>query len=123
MKTYRQTSRSATEVQYADPDKRQDTLTIRANVQPKKAGSLTVFNAKSSLGLLRIATLPAPEGCVDKCAPANQEKLSGSVNLSGSTASKAEILALWTDLKAATDLVVNDLSAGFIPQSTEFTAV
>lgn len=123
MKTLRQTSRSANEVQYADPDQRQDTLTIRSSVQPKKAGSMTVYNAKSSLGLLRVATLAAPEGCVDNCAPVNQEKLAGSVNLSGSTASKADVIALWADLKAATDLVIADLSAGFIPQSTEFTAV
>lgn len=72
MKTYRQTSRNATEIRFADPDAYYDTVLIKAAVQPKKAGSLNVFNATSAINVQRTVTLPLPVGCTDSCAPMNQ---------------------------------------------------
>lgn len=115
--TKRLVSRSTTEVQYADPDARYNTTTVRNAVQSKKAGALSVYNSKSGINIQRTVTLPQPEGCVDNCGPINQEKLAGSISLSGSTTSKADVIAVWEELKSTGDLFVNDLVAGFLPQA------
>lgn len=115
--TKRLVSRSTNEVQYADPLARYNTTTVRNAVQTKKAGSLNVYNSKSGVNIQRTVTLPQPEGCVDACGPINQEKLAASFSLSGSTASKTEMVAMWNELKETGDLFISDLVAGFLPQA------
>lgn len=123
MKTYRQTSRSAREVRFADPDAFYNTATVKVDTQPKKAGSSTVYNVKSSVNVQRTATLPAPEGCTDLCLPRDQEKLTGTISLSGSSRSKAEVKQVLQDLRALSLQFENDLTAGFLPTAENISVM
>lgn len=117
MKTYRQASRTPNLVRYSDPLAFFNDVTMKAAVQPKKAGSVTVYNAASAINISRTVDLPKPVGCTDKCAPLNQEKLALRFSLSGSTQSKAEVLTMVADFKLLLDLYVDDLSSGYVPES------
>lgn len=121
MKTYRQTSRTANEITFADPDAYFDTVKVKAAVQPKKAGSLTVYNSNSSINVQRTVTLPKPEGCTDKCAPLDQEKIALRFSLSGSTQSKAAVKAMITDFRAWLTQLEDDLVSGFLPDAISIT--
>lgn len=114
--TYRLISRSANVVRFADPDSFFNDVTIKMNVQPKKAGARTVYNAASSLNLSRTVTLPQPEGCTDKCAPLDQEKLSLRFSLSGSTQSKTEVTRMIDDFIVLLEQHKSDLVSGFLPE-------
>lgn len=114
MKTYRLISRNANEARFADPDAFFDTTSVKVNVQPKKAGAITVYNAKSGISMQRTATLPQPVGCTDSCAPLNQEKLALNFNLSGSTQSKTAVKQLIADFRSALIIFEDDMVAGFI---------
>lgn len=113
---YRLVTRSANEILLADPDMRLNTLGMKVNVQPKKAGARTVYNAKSQLSLQRTVTLAATPSC-DPCV-LNQERLALTLNLSGSTQSKAEMQQLCADFRAAFVSFEADLLAGFVPEVT-----
>lgn len=121
MKTYRQTSRNATEIRFANPDAFYDTVTVKAAVQPKKAGSVTVFNTNSAINVQRTVTLPLPAGCTDKCAPLNQEKIALRFSLSGSTQSKVAIKQMIADFRVWLLALEDDLVSGFIPEAVVIT--
>lgn len=118
MSTLRSIFRGPNELHYADPDSRENTLRIKLNVQPKKAGSRSVYNAQSSIIMNRSLVLPKPPECEDACGPVDKETMSMRFTVSGSTASKAEVRAAWLEFKSQIDLMIDDLTAGFIPDSS-----
>lgn len=121
MKTFRQASRTATEIRYADPTAIMDTVTLKSSLQPKKAGSKTVYNARNSISAQRNITLAKPPGCTDVCAPVDQEKLAGSLTFSGSTFSKQDVLDLLDDLYYWGNLFADDMASGFMPEALTIT--
>lgn len=122
MKTYRQTLRTATEVRYADPDAFFNTATVKASVQPKKAGARTVYNVKSGINMQRTVVLPAPVGCTDLCAPNDQEKLACGITISGSTQSREAVKQLLADMRALSVQFEDDLVSGFLSDATTVSA-
>lgn len=118
MKTLRPTFRSANELRLADPDAFNNTVTIKVAVQPKKAGSQTVYNVNSSVNLQRNVTLPLPEQCADSCMVADQERLALRFSVSGSTKSKLAVQELILDFRAVLDKAEADLISGFLPPNS-----
>lgn len=121
MSTYRETYHGPKELQFADPENFLNTVKVVHNVQPKRAGSLSVYNAQSQINMQRNAVVPGCEPS-DPCN-ANTEKLSLRFSLSGSTANHAAVAKLWTDFKVAGDLMISDLSKGFLPTDVVLTFV
>lgn len=122
MPNLRQTTRNANEIRYADPLEFKDVVSVKLSAKPKKAGSRTVQNIKSSVSSQRTVALPTKPGC-DTCT-VDEETTSVNVSLSGSTVSHAALKAQWTDTKAQVDLMFDDLSIGFLPDGVvlPFTA-
>lgn len=119
MSTYRETYHGPKELQFADPENFLNTLKVAHNVQPKRAGSLSVYNAQSQINMQRNAVVPGCEPS-DPCN-SNTEKLSLRFSLSGSTANHAAAAKLWEDFKIAGDLMIADLTKGFLPTDVVLT--
>lgn len=118
-KTLRQTYLGANEIRYADPDNFANTVRLTQTTQPKKAGSRNVYNSASRLSAVRNIKLPALPNC-DKCV-VDQERISITVNFSGSTDSKEEVLLLIADTKVWLDTIGSDLTSGFLPVGKDLT--
>lgn len=112
--TYRPIQTTGNEIKFADPAAFYNTINHKVTSQPKKAGSLTVYNVNSLINMQRTSILPQPKGCADACAPINSEKLSLRVSVSGSTASKKEVRRLIADFRIALDLFEDDMTSGFV---------
>lgn len=117
--TYRKVQETANEHKFANPLAFFDTVSIRVNVQPKKAGPSTVYNAASAINMQRTLTLPGQPGCTDKCAPISTEKAALRFSLSGSTQSKEAIKALIADFRLILELYEDDLVSGFLTNVSE----
>lgn len=118
MKTLRQTYLGANEIRFADPDNFANTMALKLATQPKKAGSRNVFNAASQMTAVRQITLPAVPNC-DTCV-VDQERISATFRISGSTTSKEEVQLLIEDMKNWLAVATPDLIMGFLPIGKEF---
>lgn len=115
--TYRQKSRSATEVCYVDPNAFFDSVTVKVNVQPKKAGSLTVHNVTGAINMQRTADVATPNCPPESCGPANQEKLALRFSTSGSIQSKVEVQKMFADFRVLSLELEATMIAGFLPDA------
>lgn len=116
MANLRQTLRGADEIRYANPEKFNDTTTVKLSVKPKKAGRRSVYNVASSISSQRTVALPALPGCEDGCS-VDEEVLSVRVNISGSVASADAVKALVNEVQTQLALIVDDLTLGFLPDN------
>lgn len=114
MSNLRQTTRGPRNISYADPANFSNVTNIKLDTRPKRAGSRTVQNVKTSVSKQNTVVLPPIPGCKDACN-VDEEVLSINVSLSGSTASREKLIALWNETVSHMQLVIADLTTGFLP--------
>lgn len=99
---------------YADPSDISTTLRVSTSVANKTIKSVTAPNVRTEFVLL------APADIVEGANTAN-ETLSLRVTLSGSSQNKADVAALWSNLKANVDSAIADgCLTGFIPSGAVY---
>lgn len=123
-KAYRLRKESVNELAYANPAALDDTMTLKIALAPKKAGVLTVNNVKTSINANRSVDVEGNVACTpDPCKSPDQERISVTLQTSGSTKSAAAIKQAVKDVVAAWDKSFDaDLAIGFLPSPDTFTS-
>lgn len=117
MKNYRLKNATITERVYVDPINQQDSVVIKSNSAPKKAGSRVVMNASSSVRQQKFVALPEVAGCNDPCRTRDSERLTCTISFSGSTVSVAAMKELLTTTFDIAYAQADDLLLGFMSDS------
>jgi hypothetical protein len=117
MPNFRLRFADAKALNYADPAKLSHTLRVINETGTKSVKGVSALNNR--LELISANTAPVTEG--DKTA---DEIIAGRVQLSGSTANQAAVLAMWNELKANTDAAIADGAlTGFPPTNAVYVIV
>lgn len=117
---YRLKSENVRELVFTNPQNLNNTLTVRCENAPKKAGSQSVQNVRSSIKAVR--TVDVASDCVDPCKK-DQENLSVTLSVSGSVKSKSAVKTAVQDVIAAWHRAFDDdLSIGFLPSPATYVA-
>lgn len=114
MSKMRQTYLDGTKIVLVDPNDFRNQLTITNTRSPKKAGSVTAYNARSELKFVTVSELPAKAGC-DTCNVPT-ETISTTITMSGSVENKAAVIAQIDQLVLWLNLAKSDLTSGFLPE-------
>lgn len=113
-RSLRKTLQSGNVTVYADPLNFANDVKMSVDTKPKRAGTRSVYNARSQIVAHRIINLPIPEGC-DQCAP-DTERVTITYTISGSTASKAAVVAMENDFISWLVASQSDRTSGFVFQ-------
>lgn len=115
-RTLRTVFRGNGTVHYADPSNIANTTVVNYVTQPKNAGDVKVFNARTEISSTRKNVSVNDPSCVDPCKTSlNAETISGRLVLSGSIKNQAQVTQLLADLTQNAQKVLANTGAGFPP--------
>lgn len=113
-RSLRKTLQSGNVTTYADPLNFANDVKMSVDTKPKRAGTQSVYNARSQIVAHRIVTLAVPEGC-DQCTP-DTERVTITYTISGSTKSQASVVAMENDFITWLVASQSDRTSGFVFQ-------
>ena len=105
------------DVRFADPQNILNTLRVVRNLAKRRSSTGVSYQGVASEVISNRVVAIGPN-CRDACKTSGTEIISVRTRISGSIENHEEVLQAWKDHRAAIDLVIADLSVGFLPGAT-----